>query len=236
MALPVRDILQRIGVLLQDEDAVRWPLLERLDSLNDGLREIALLKPNAFARTVILPLIAGTRQSLPDAYSGLIGVTRMVTGTPQAPIGGRVVRTVPRESLDAANPYWHDPAHVPLTSQVRNLVYDALDPRSFHVYPGNDGTGLLEVIVALRPLELGAPEHPDRLDSYTAAIGLDDLYANALVDYGLYRAFSKDNGVPGGVERAALAYQQFTTALGLRAQAEGVVNPNRPPPAVGAQA
>lgn len=232
MTVTVKDILQRVGVLLQDEEAIRWPLPERLDFLNDGQREIVLLKPSALSRTVVLPLAAGTRQSLPAAYLGLIGVTRNVTGSPQAPVGGRVVRTVARDTLDAASPDWHDPARTPHAALVRNVVYDALDPHAFHVFPGNDGTGQVEAIVSLRPDIIPAPQAPDRLDSYTAPLGIDDIHANALMDYVIYRAFSKDNGVAGALQRASLAFEQFTTALGARAQAEGAANPNRPAPPV----
>lgn len=229
---PIRTLLQRVGVLLQDEDAIRWPLPERLDFLNDGQREIVLLKPNALSRTVVLPLVHGTRQGLPATYLDLIGVTRNVTGNPNAPVGGRVVRTVARDTLDASQPDWHDPDRTAYAASVRNVVYDALDPQTFYVFPGNDGTGQVEAIVSLRPQVIPAPENPERLDSYTAPLGIDDIYANALVDYMVYRAYTKDNGVPGGLERAALAYQQFTAALGARAQAEGAANPNRPAPPV----
>jgi len=54
----------------------------------------------------------------------------------------------------------------------------------------------------------------------TQVIGIDDIYANALMDYMMYRAYQKDSEF-ANLNRAAVYYQAFTTSLGIKSQADG---------------
>ena len=49
----------------------------------------------------------------------------------------------------------------------------------------------------------------------TGSISLPDIYANALCDYILYRAFTKDAEYAGNATRAAGHYSVFANALGV---------------------
>mgnify|MGYP001806228684 CR=1 FL=1 len=233
MAATAKDVLERVGILLQDEDATRWPLAERLMWLNDGQREIVLMKPNALSETVALALAPGTLQRVPEGYLSLIGITRNLSGAAPSYEGGRVVRPVSRESLDASMPDWHSAsARRPI---VRNFVYDAFDLTTFYIYPGNDGAGRVEAILSVKPLPitLASVSDPEDIASYALPLSVDDIYLNALVDYVLYRANSKDSGDAGALTRAAAAYQQFANGIGVKLQNERSANPNRPNPTVG---
>jgi hypothetical protein len=46
------------------------------------------------------------------------------------------------------------------------------------------------------------------------------VFAGALMDYVLYRAYSKDGEVPNSAARAVAHYQAFEAALGMTAQAD----------------
>lgn len=56
-------------------------------------------------------------------------------------------------------------------------------------------------------------------------IKLDDIYANVILDYILYRAYSKDAEYAANATRASLHYQAFTSALGAKTQVDAGNDP-----------
>lgn len=221
MPFTAQDVFSRTVKILQDVNATRWPLAEQLLWLNDAVREVVIHKPNATARTVSLPLAAGTKQSLPIPYNTLIQVVRNATGAAVTPVS--------RQLVDAFLPGWHDTSVIPAAATVRHVVDDSDDPKTFYVVPANDGTGALEVVVSVLPTALAMPvSNPNALASYAAlTVDMDDLYQNVLTDYVLYRSFSKDMSLPGAAARATAHYQLFAQAIGLKLQGE-MRNVNKP--------
>ena len=59
----------------------------------------------------------------------------------------------------------------------------------------------------------------------TEAIGVRDIYANALMDYMLYRAFAKDADHPGNAERSGAHYAAFASAVGAKSSIEAAITP-----------
>jgi hypothetical protein len=222
MPVNVADVLSRASKALSDVDEVRWTAASKLEYFNDGLLEIAVQKPSAFSRTVELPLAAGTLQTVPEAYSGLIRAVRNVTGdagaTPRA--GGRAITPTRRDILNDQFLDWHSAATIPYARTVQHVIADEFEPRQFYVFPGNDGTGIIEAIVALIPDAIASP-----ITSATTA-PLDRVYFNALADYVAYRAYAEDTILNGSVQRAQAHYQLFQQALGIRQGIEGAANVN----------
>ena len=132
------------------------------------------------------------------------------------------------DALDAQAPYWHDPRQTLYKNEVRQFVFDEESPRSFYVYPGNDGTGKVEAVLSELPAVIAASGDPTLLASYGQDIGLQDVYLSAILDFVLFRAMSKDDdaGNPAG---AVAHYQAFATAVGLKTQVEGANSPNARP-------
>lgn len=214
------DLLTRAATLLQDADHTRWPLPELVNWLNDGVRAVLLAKPSANSRSVALTLVLGTLQSLTNAsHLSLLRVPRNLTSPGPPPVGGRVIRPTTREVLDASAPNWHVQAETPFKKEVRQLVFDEANPREFYVYPGNDGTGLVEAVVSVLPDQVAASGDAALLASYSAELPLAEPYSIVLLDYVLYRAFGKDD-VAADVSRAQLHLQAFMGALGIKAKAE----------------
>lgn len=225
-----RDIMERAGLILQDEDNVRWLPSELCQWLNDGIKAIILAKPSAKTETRVLTLAEGTLQAIATVAGSptplaLISITRNITATTPARIGGRTVRAVSGAVLDAQEPYWHDPDQVRFKAEVRQYVYDEQNPLEFYVYPGNDGTGTVEAVVSVLPDLLEATGSVDDLASYDTAISLPEPYSVPLLDYVLFRAFSKDDtGAQPG--RSMSHYQAFATAIGIKIRVEGASSPN----------
>lgn len=229
MAITARDVLERARRIALDEASVRWPLSEALDWLNDGQREIALHKPSAFSRTVVFACQEGTLQTIPAGYNQFLSAIRNLKTSSDSPRqGGRAVTAVDREDLDGLHRDWHDTTRHPARAEVRHVVFDANAPQTFYVYPANTGTGFLELILAKTPAPVALPPaDADVIDSYGATLETPDIYLNALVDYVLYRCYTKDAQIAGLASRAAAHYQQFATAIGLKLQREWAYNPNR---------
>lgn len=220
-------IISRAQVIVQDTTGVRWPFAELLNWLNDGQREVAVYKPSATAANVVLTLQQGTLQSIGAGGLALLRVIRNLKTPVTTPrVGTRATRVVEREILDAQHPSWHDPAVFAYQKEVKHFVFDEVDPTNFYVFPGNDGTGAVEAVVSQSPADLVATGDVNVLGSYNVAIKVPDIYANALLDYVLFRAYSKDSDYAGNAERSGNHFQLFTASLLAKQQNEQAVNPN----------
>lgn len=227
MAFQARDVMRSASTTLQDNGAVRWIPTELLDYLNDGIREIVAIKPNATTKTITLTMGAGTLQTLPDEYTILSDVTRNLTlghDDVGGPVGGGAVRPIKRTILDAQIPGWQDSASLPFSKKVVHVIYDQTDPRHFYVAPGNDGTGKVEAIVGFMPASITVPANVLVVEDYTAEVPMPDIYRNALVDFILHRAFAKDGASPGAAQRSVAHREKFMAALASIAQAEAAVS------------
>ena len=222
-------IVSRAAIVLQDTTGVRWPQTpELLLWLNDGQREIVLRKPDANAQNVVTKLTTGTKQTLPDGTTvnnpagtanpagiQLLDVIRNM-GTGSTP--SRAVTRIDREILDEQMPTWHSSADG--TATVQHYMFDQRDPKHFYVYPYySSGTQqYIEIVYAASPSDLA---------TLGAVISLDDVYSGVLLDYILYRAYSKDADLsPTAPQRAISHYNAFLASLGAKGQIEQIVNPN----------
>ena len=229
MALVASDVLNRVRTILQDTGSTRWLLTELADWLDDALLDICFYKPTACSEAAVLDLVQGTQQTLPDNYTQLLRVVRNITSDAASEpprIGGPAITPIEREILDAHVPGWHDSATVPQSATVRHLMMDMMDPRTFYVYPGNDGTGRIEVLAAKQPQPITRPTDALAIEQYTDTLDIDPIYQSAIMDFMLARAFSKDMQFAGAAERAQLHFQNYMNALGARQQMEGQANVN----------
>lgn len=222
------EIMKRASRILLDEEYTRWTMTELADWLSDALREVALQVPTATARNMVLNLVEGTFQRLPESSQQLLRVVRNVDLVGDNRVGKGVVTIVERKALDAQNPNWHDGQYVRFKPYCRHFIYDETDPMTYYVWPGNDGTGHLEAVVSVvpNPVVPDSGADPEDINSYNMTLDILDVYANLILDYTLYRAYCKDAQNAGAAQRAALYYQQFSQALGIRANSEMVNSPN----------
>lgn len=226
------EVIQRAQRLILDETNVRWPLPELCMWINDGQREIVLQKPSALSKNMVLNLIAGTWQQIPADALSLLRIVRNITAVNNgtgARTGGTAVRIVSRDILDAQQPDWHDSASLAFSAKVKHYVYDEEDQKSFYVYPGNNGTGKIEAVMAMvpTPIVIAPGAEPQELASYEIDLSLPDIYISALVDYVCYRCYAKDADYAGNAQRATLHYQQFANSIGIKFNQEMLNSPNR---------
>lgn len=219
MTISAQSIIRRATDTLQDVTSVRWAVNELVRYLNDGQREIVLHRPDSMATTATVTCVAGTKQSLPSGGAKLIDITRnLASGSTK-----RGVRMINREILDSQVPSWHN-----LTGNIETLhfMYDPRDPRVFFVYPPALTTTQLEVVYAAYPADITEPADGAVYTAVSGNIALPDIFANALLDYILFRAYNKDSEYAGNSQRSQGHYAGFATAIGIEVQATVGVAPN----------
>jgi|TARA_R100000315_G_scaffold59836_1_gene35914 hypothetical protein len=135
--------------------------------------------------------------------------------------GGRAIRLVSGEVLDAQTPNWHnasasagtDAAH---TTVVKHYVYDEQNPRVFYVYPGVAGNAYAEIVYSANPSTVAQNGNLD----------IPDIFANAVADYVLFRAYTKDAEYAGNATRAGLHYNLFINSVTGKGQIDAITTPN----------
>jgi len=214
------NLLARIQDTLQDTTSVRWPEAELIRYINDAQREIVNFRPESSATTSNVQLVTGTKQSLPTGGLRLIKLTRNMSAASGSATGKRAIRIVNADILNTQEPDWNDPtvsgdaAH---GTVVKHYIFDEDDPRNFYVYPGVAGNAYVEIVFSNSPTDLA---------NTSATISVDDIYANAIMDYVLFRAYQKDSEYAGNAQRAQLHYQLFLQCIGQGMQAQELVSPN----------
>jgi hypothetical protein len=109
---------------------------------------------------------------------------------------------------------YHDKAWMSATAcaTVEIYTYNPEEPETFYVYPPQPSSSMMyveEVYVAL----------PATLDDTTDAMVLGDIYQTALINYALYRAYSREVDALSN-QLADKYYQLHMQSLGLRVTAE----------------
>lgn len=212
MTTTAKSIIKDVQVDLQDEGGTRWPASDLVGYLNDGQREIAVLRPEMFAVTAPLVLAGGARQLLPDVCINLMEVPCIT--------GGRAISKVDRSDLDAINPSWYS---LPKTGDLQHFCYDAKTPRVMYAYPPAVAGTSVDIVYSVLPIDVEAPSGPS-WSNVTGNIGCDDIFKNALRHYMLFRAYAKD-AESGSSELSSAHYQLFKTFVGSDVSAGVSVSP-----------
>lgn len=199
------DVTNRASRILFDITQVRWPVAELLDYTTDGERQIVLLRPDANPKNEAVRMVGGSKQTIPAGGVRLLRVVRNMGSNGTTP--GRAIRPVSREALDTELPDWHftNPA-----LSIQHYHHDNVDPRTFYAYPPVTGTvGQAAALYA----ELVYSATPAVVTSAAQTLTLADHYLNPVLDWVLYRCYSKDASYAGNMQRAAVHLQNFANAL-----------------------
>ena len=215
MAQTPSELLTRAGDILQDQTSVRWAQAELLRYLNDGRRELAIHRPDIYSFSAIMPLVAGTKQSIPSDGNRFLDAVRNVTSGGTV---GRAVRITEREILDAQLPDWHTEA---ASTAIKHFMFDERSPKLFYVYPPAAAAHQLEIVYSKSPVDIASGDVAS-----TSALTGEDIYSGTLLDYILYRAFSKDSEYAGNLQRAGVHYQMFAGSLGIGNRKRYATSPN----------
>ena len=219
MAVTVAEIVNNAKRILQEvtADGTRWTNDELAGWLNEFYQAAVGLKPDVSTVNEDLTLIAGTKQTIPDAGLRLIDVIRNTSGNMTG------ISVITRKSLDTIRRAWHSD---PPTMRIEHYVFDDLDPKTFYVYPPAEAGATVEILYATVP-------EPHDVGTTFAVYGLEpfrlnDAHAPAATDYMLYRAFSKDAESPQNLGRAQMHFQAYAQQLTGKRQVDQAYSPNTP--------
>jgi hypothetical protein len=93
-------------------------------------------------------------------------------------------------------------------TEIKHFMLDPDDPKVFYVYPAKHKTG------AARKVELVYAAVPPSYVALSQTIALDDIYANALGYFLIFRMYSKDADEATNSAAAQAYYTLFTNSLG----------------------
>jgi hypothetical protein len=217
----VVDIISRAQTLLKDAAGVRWAPLELQLYLNDGYRETVILRPESNTLVGEFACAAGPRQKINTTFSNATRVMDCVRNTAAASNKSRI-RIASRASVDSMRPNWYSETQ---TVNIELFVFDPRTPTDFLVYPPAASTARLEVIYAQVPAPHTLTDAQLVNPATTEVIRIDDVYAGALLDYVLYRAYSKDVEDAANAARAVAHYQAFQSLLGAKGQIDAASQP-----------
>ena len=205
MAIAAQSIIRRVVETLQDPTSIRWPVPELVRYLNDGQREIKLHRPDTVRQTGDIPLVAGSRQTLPASADKLIEVWHNKASK-------RAVQMVDRRILDDQSPGWHALNGV---TEILHYTYDPRVPTEFFVYPPAATGAVLVGAYSVNPTDVAEPADGSLYTAVTGNVAVIDALANALQQYILARSFMKDSEYAGNSSRAQAHYAMFADALGI---------------------
>ena len=227
----VQEIFDEARRIFHDEDSsnYRWTDAELIDYINAGLRQTVQLIPES--NTIETIEDTGTsrisRQVLPAGGIKFIKVGRNYADDGTTPQG--TVRYVEKDVMDTYDPDWEytlAAGVVDGANYFQHYLHDSREPRVYYLYPppAADNKRLAVVYSAV----------PTEMTIVGDTFPLSDDYINAIIQYIVYRALTKESRqtLPSAYRQEL--WQNYVTALGLERAAREDVGPggeNVPPDA-----
>ena len=214
MTTTARSIVYQAQRALLDTDGDRTTAANLVTMLNMGQRDIQLARPDTTATIAPVALVAGYRQTLPDAAAVLIDIPANASGTYR-----RITKT-DLALLDAVSRDWRNGA----SGETVHFMHDLATPRSFHVYPPAASGALVEMEYSAYPVDVAAPSGDGKAsDTVNGNISLNDQWANALLFVTLYYAYMTDLEGVNNPALAAAYLQRAESLLGVQLQASATI-------------
>lgn len=216
MAAKTQTVIDSITDITKDVDRERFKLTEISRWMNQGAGQIATIHPRAASQYLQLTLAAGARQDLRtiDPTKQWVRLHELVCNVVGSNPTGDTIRQVSRPALDFTFKTWRSQAAT--ATAVKEYTQDEREPFTFDVYPPVAAGTKVLALASVRPAPfcvldggLTALLNPDEI------VPLADGFEVPLIDYTLFRLFSKDANDPTYQARAAMHLQAFQLAMGI---------------------
>jgi len=205
------DVTNRVTEVLND-GAVTWTAAQLLTWLNEARRAVCIVRPDASMTTGSVQLTASeTKQSAPSSTVRIKDITRNLGSNGTTP--GRRITLISRQELDEYVPNWHTSA---ASTTIKHWVYSKDNPLIFYNYPRTHATTAVYV-------EMVRFTNPTDLTQLGDNIVLNDKYQPALIEWCLYRSFSRSAESAINQAKTDRHLQAFFGLLGAQKDAEGRV-------------
>lgn len=197
MSIAVQDEIDKLRADLVDPDAVAWTDADLLECLNEAVRATCQVRTNAYPITEYIPLVAGTRQSIPAGGLAIFDVF-------ENEVSKRRVTLVDLGLLDETYRFW--PAGTTAVDVIHYCT-DPRDPKEWRCYPPNSGAGSVYATYGAVPDPM----------TQSDAIPLSDEYEPALFARAMAAAYRR-NTLRQDLGKTQGYMQQWATLVGLQAQ------------------
>jgi hypothetical protein len=203
----ITELIKRCEIITQDKTSVRWPKIEWLDWYNDAILFVVNQRPDKSVKNVDFTVDeTNSKQTVPADGLGLFTITRNVAS-------GRPIRSITRNQLDDQYIDWH----MQTGNEIDHFIYDVLDPKSFYVYPRPLSPGhVIEIVYPFAPEAVAIAD----FDTDIQVIGIDDSFVNPILDFMLYRGYSKDASYAENGQRAMNHMQAAQNSIGTKTKAD----------------
>lgn len=215
MTMQAQSIIRKAQIDLLDEAGTRWPARELVSHLNDAVRALVVARPDITTTTTAVALAAGTRQALPEQAALLVDIPCNAAGKKRA------ISKVDQLLLDRTVPGWQG---MPQALEVEHFMHDLREPRAFLVYPPARVGAQVDLTWSARLQPVPEPAGATWAQ-VSGGIELSEDWDSALLNYVLYRAYSKDAEVAGNAQLAASHLALFNNAAGIQLEASSTVAP-----------
>jgi hypothetical protein len=216
MPISAQSILSQAARDLNDETSIRWTTRDLVAYFNDGQRDILTHRPDARNLAVDHALVAGSKQALPANGEKLIDVLNNTTGT------RRAITKVDRRLMDTQSRGWRG---APGAIEIWHFMYDEREPKAFEVFPPAAIGAILNIEYAAIPTNIPTPAEFTQTSSITGDLSLSDLFGNAIRNYVMFRAYSKNTEYTANPSLAAAFYSAYANDLGIEARGTVAVAP-----------
>ena len=224
-----QDIVDEVRSQLNDEDVtnLRWTDAEFLRYVNSGQRQVVIFVPEANIIEAQITIVAdsGSRQTIPSDGVKFIKVSANFDTVDT--VRGPAIRRVELNALDSAFSEWDyrtisatgEQPNVPnFESEFTDVYYehyahDSREPKVYYLYPRPRNLFAFDIMLVYSQL-------PADLTALSDPVVLTDEYQNAMVDYVIYRALSKDNRYGVDDEKRRALWNMFKLTLGMKVQQE----------------
>ncbi|UKA12930.1 DUF6682 family protein [Photobacterium damselae] len=202
----VKNILDSVALILEDPAGDVWSKTELTAWLNDAVLAVVNRRPELAAKYSVFTTVNGARQTLPQDGFRLIRVEHN-------DFSYSAINEIPMSLIDRQIPQWRMPVNA---VDIELYCYDLTDPLTFYVYPAPTKGLSIWITYAAKPTELV---------NDADLIPLTDDFKNAVIDWVLYRCYSKDDQ-SANAQRATMHLQAFENGIGKKTQIDASIVPD----------
>lgn len=206
----VSSLVASIRRTLNDADAVTFSDADIVAAVNEAISALCIYRPDAAAKTAVVALTAGTRQTLPSDGVRLVRMVRN-RGTDGTGIG-RSIHLGDLKTIDDISPGWHQLSG----NYIAEYFFDPASPREYWVYPAVPAGGLYaEIVYSQRFATVASGDQ----------LPVDDVYSQPLKEWALYVLWGGDTDGSPNYSQAIGRRDTFFSLLQVRSEADKSVQP-----------
>lgn len=206
----VKHTIEHVSAQLSDQKKhspfMRWPIEAMYEYLNEGLKEIAAYRPEAFAIEQEITLVPGATQKLEKGVN--LDAMRNTNGQPAYKANENLFKSY--SAFATCAPKLKMVGGIPQYS-VKSYAVDSDDSHVFYVSPPVPYGVTATVIGAMSGK---APAYTEA--NWNDEISINDKFYNRLIDYMMARAYQRDTESQISKAEAQRLLQLFYQAMGVQ--------------------